>query len=118
MRTITLQSLLLVPYALGAVACASCAAPGAPPPPPPPPGTGIVFVGAGDIADCSSSGDEATAALLDNIGGTVFTVGDNAYDDGTTANFTQCYEPSWGRHTAASSWRSSPSSSRSWSWPA
>jgi hypothetical protein len=59
-----------------------------------------VFVGAGDIAGCSSSGDEATATLLDNIAGTVFTLGDNAYNDGTATNFSQCYEPSWGRHKA------------------
>jgi calcineurin-like phosphoesterase family protein len=65
---------------------------------PPPPGTTNVLVGAGDIADCSSDGDEATAALLDHIDGTVFTAGDNAYSDGSAANFSQCYEPSWGRH--------------------
>jgi hypothetical protein len=62
-----------------------------------PPG-GMVFVGAGDIADCGSSGDEATAALLDTIPGTVFTTGDNAYSSGTAADFADCYEPSWGRH--------------------
>jgi hypothetical protein len=102
MRMITFRSMLLVPYALGIVACADRAAPGAPapPPPPPPPGSSFVFVGAGDIADCSSSGDEATAALLDSIAGTVFTTGDNAYDDGTNSNFSQCYESSWGRHKA------------------
>jgi hypothetical protein len=88
---------LLVPHALGAVACANSAAPGAPVPPP---GSGIVFIGAGDIADCSSSGDEATAALLDNIAGTVFTAGDNAYNDGADTDFSRCYEPSWGRHKA------------------
>jgi hypothetical protein len=59
-----------------------------------------VFVGAGDIARCPSSGDEATANLLDDIPGTVFTTGDNAYEDGTTANFNECYNPSWGRHKA------------------
>jgi hypothetical protein len=73
---------------------------------PPPPGTTNVLVGAGDIADCGSSGDEATAMLLDGIQGTVFTAGDNAYDDGTAANFSQCYEPSWGRHKART--RSAP----------
>ena len=57
-----------------------------------------VLVGAGDIADCSSTGDEATANLLNNISGTVFTAGDNAYPDGTTTDFSQCYQPSWGRH--------------------
>jgi hypothetical protein len=65
------------------------------------PATGeVVFVGAGDIADCGSSGDEATAALLDGIAGTVFTTGDNVYDDGSATQFAQCYEPSWGRHRA------------------
>jgi Calcineurin-like phosphoesterase len=59
-----------------------------------------VLVGAGDIADCSSTGDEATANLLDSIAGTVFTAGDNAYDSGTTAEFDNCYHPSWGRHKA------------------
>jgi acid phosphatase type 7 len=59
-----------------------------------------VFVGSGDIASCASSGDEATAALLDTISGTVWTAGDNVYDTGTAAEFTNCYEPSWGRHKA------------------
>lgn len=57
-----------------------------------------VLVGAGDIAGCSSSGDEATAALLDTIPGTVFTLGDNAYSSGTAQQFAECYHPSWGRH--------------------
>jgi hypothetical protein len=57
-----------------------------------------VFVGAGDIAVCSRTQDEETAKLLDNIPGTVFTVGDNAYPDGTLTQFNDCYEPSWGRH--------------------
>ena len=57
-----------------------------------------VFVGAGDIANCGSNNDESTAKLLDNIAGTVFTVGDNAYPDGTSAQFTDCYGPTWGRH--------------------
>jgi acid phosphatase type 7 len=69
------------------------------PPPPPPPGD-PVFVGAGDIASCASSGDEATANLLDGIPGTVYTLGDNAYDSGTSAEFANCYNPSWGRHIA------------------
>jgi hypothetical protein len=59
-----------------------------------------VLVGAGDIGDCSDDHDEATAALLDGIPGTVFTTGDNAYPDGTLSDFMNCYEPSWGRHKA------------------
>jgi hypothetical protein len=75
------------------------AAPPPPPPPPPPPGSEI-FVGAGDIAGCSSSGDEATANLLDTIAGTVYTLGDNVYNSGTTTEYNNCYNPSWGRHKA------------------
>jgi acid phosphatase type 7 len=59
-----------------------------------------VFVGAGDIAGCDSSGAESTAALLDAISGTVFTLGDNAYPSGTAAEFAKCYDPTWGRHKA------------------
>ena len=58
----------------------------------------VVLVGAGDIASCDSTGDEATAALLDEIEGTVFTAGDNAFHRGTPAEFAECYDPSWGRH--------------------
>ncbi|CAA9383666.1 MAG: Alkaline phosphatase [uncultured Chloroflexia bacterium] len=61
---------------------------------------GVVMVGAGDIASCSSSGDEATAALLDGIPGTVFNAGDNVYNSGTAAEFENCYGPTWGRHKA------------------
>lgn len=57
-----------------------------------------VFVRAGDIARCTSQQDEATAALLDAIPGTVFTLGDNAYENGSAADFADCYDPSWGRH--------------------
>ncbi len=56
-----------------------------------------VFVGAGDIASCYDDNDEATARLLDEIDGTVFTLGDNAYDHGTSAEFASCYAPTWGR---------------------
>jgi acid phosphatase type 7 len=61
---------------------------------------GVVFVGAGDIADCSGNGDEQTAQLLDNIPGTVYTVGDNAYPNGAITEYTNCYDPTWGRHKA------------------
>ena len=57
-----------------------------------------VLVGAGDIASCESSGDERTARLLDDIPGTVFTAGDNAYLSGEMRNPFQCYDASWGRH--------------------
>lgn len=59
-----------------------------------------VLVGAGDIAACDSDGDEKTAVLLDGIPGTVFTLGDNAYPNGSREQFAKCYEPTWGRHRA------------------
>jgi hypothetical protein len=58
----------------------------------------VVLVGAGDIASCTSSDDETTAKLLDAIDGTVFTAGDNAYENGSAADYSQCYDPTWGRH--------------------
>jgi acid phosphatase type 7 len=60
----------------------------------------VVMVGAGDIAHCSTNTDEATAKLLDGISGTVFTLGDNAYNSGTDAQFKNCYDPTWGRYKA------------------
>src|SRR6266566_1759738 len=63
-----------------------------------PPSASVVLVGAGDIADCTTG--EPTAKLLDNFAGTVFTAGDNAYSNGTAAEYATCYDPSWGRHKA------------------
>ena len=59
-----------------------------------------VLVGAGNIANCGAANDEATAALLDQIAGTVYTTGDNIYGSGGLSDFTSCYDPSWGRHKA------------------
>jgi calcineurin-like phosphoesterase family protein len=58
------------------------------------------LVGAGDIADCNSVRDDATANELDSIAGTVFANGDNAYPNGRTADFANCYDPTWGRQKA------------------
>src|SRR5215207_143134 len=57
-----------------------------------------VLIAVGDIASCSSEGDEATAALLDGLPGTIATLGDHAYREGTPREFAECYDPSWGRH--------------------
>lgn len=62
-----------------------------------PPGAEIL-VGAGDIASCDDEKDELTAQLLDEIPGTIFTTGDNAYSDGTYEEYVTCYDPTWGRH--------------------
>jgi len=63
-----------------------------------------VFVGAGDIASCDDTltGDDATAKLLHDIVDTatspttVFTTGDNAYEEGTISQYNNCYGPNWG----------------------
>ena len=46
-----------------------------------------VIVAAGDIGDCATTGDEATAVLLDGIPGTVAALGDIAYPGGTARQF-------------------------------
>ena len=59
-----------------------------------------IFVGAGDISGCSNTGDEQTAKLLDAIPdpATVYLLGDDAYNNGSTSEFNNCYNPTWGRH--------------------
>ena len=67
-----------------------------------PPGSRQVLVGAGDIAKCTSTGDAQTSVLLDQVAGWVMALGDNAYPNGTAADFANCYDPpdSWGRSKA------------------
>ena len=60
-------------------------------------GAPIVLLGAGDIGDCSLPGAAKTSDLLVGLPGLIFTAGDNAYEDGTTANYADCYAPTWGR---------------------
>ncbi|HEX7024905.1 MAG TPA: metallophosphoesterase, partial [Gemmatimonadales bacterium] len=64
-----------------------------------------IMIGAGDIASCTSLGDEATAALVDSVlkadsaahvDDAVFALGDTAYPDGTERDFALCFTPSWG----------------------
>jgi hypothetical protein len=66
------------------------------------------MIGAGDIAVCGTSGDEATAAIVDSVVRTdsvakltsvVFTLGDNAYPSGPGGahnDFQRCFSSSWG----------------------
>jgi hypothetical protein len=73
------------------------------PPTVPSPGSGTpappaILVGAGDIGQCGAAAVAATAQLVDRVPGIVFTTGDNAYPNGSAANFRDCYEPNWGRH--------------------
>jgi acid phosphatase type 7 len=93
----------------GTVAVSKCggSSPSSPTSPATPPGSGsgapgppAVLVGAGDIGLCGSPAIAATAHLIDQISGIVFTTGDNAYPNGSAENFRDCYEPHWGRHRA------------------
>jgi acid phosphatase type 7 len=65
---------------------------------------GVLFVGAGDIANCevaNGGGARATAALLDRYpNAVIFTTGDHAYQFGSDKDFKTCYEPTWGRFKA------------------
>ncbi|MEO7664928.1 MAG: metallophosphoesterase [Candidatus Limnocylindrales bacterium] len=63
------------------------------------PGSTAVLVGAGDIADCSLAADSDTATLAASLagpGGAIFLAGDDAYGDGSAAQFRDCYGPTWG----------------------
>jgi len=67
------------------------------------------MIGAGDIAVCGTSGDEATGRIVDSVlaadsvakvRSEVFTLGDNAYPSGSGGvdnDFPRCFSPSWGR---------------------
>jgi hypothetical protein len=58
-----------------------------------------VVVAAGDIATCSG-GEKATSELVERIPGIVAALGDNAYEDGTAAQYRDCYAPTWGHELA------------------
>lgn len=69
---------------------------------PPPPPADLTVAGAGDlcgqtdIANCTGTSDRVLAINPD----AVFTVGDNAYPDGTLADYNSSYDPTWGRFKA------------------
>ncbi len=74
----------------------------------------VTVLAAGDIAFCERSwgrttldwlrgysgvpGAPATAALLERLPGAILALGDLAYWDGSTEEFHDCYDRSWGRH--------------------
>jgi hypothetical protein len=55
------------------------------------------LIAVGDIASCTSTADEATAQLVATLPGVLATLGDLAYESGTTDEFAQCYDPMWGQ---------------------
>jgi acid phosphatase type 7 len=57
----------------------------------------VTLVGAGDIATCKDLGGAiATGKLIAGIPGTVFALGDLAYESGTLEQFHECYGKAWG----------------------
>lgn len=79
-----------------------------------------VLVGAGDIAVCGTSGDMATARLVDSVvradsvaqlPSVVFTLGDNAYPSGPEGlhrDFERCFTTTWGTPRIMNRIRPSP----------
>ena len=101
-RDVVRRGIATVALSLALTFCGDPAANGPPGDVPGPGNESIIFIGAGDIADCSSgSEDAATAAIIAQYpAAAVYTLGDNAYHDGTPANYLQCYDPSWGKFKA------------------
>ncbi|HSB87699.1 MAG TPA: metallophosphoesterase [Ilumatobacteraceae bacterium] len=61
----------------------------------------VTIVAAGDIAQCfdapaAGSGAARTAALVTPQDALVLTLGDHAYENGTPAEFANCFDPTWG----------------------
>lgn len=60
-------------------------------------GEGVVVLAAGDIANCKMiEGAEKTAKIIEGIPGTVLAIGDLALEDGSAADFANCYAKTWG----------------------
>lgn len=59
-----------------------------------------VLIAAGDIASCSSKGDEAVARVVARLSGIVAVLGDAVYEVGSREEFQKCYAPTWGRFRA------------------
>lgn len=66
-----------------------------------PPAHATILVGAGDIASCDGTDDEATGALVRELLARrplarPFTTGDNVYPTGSLEQYQRCYGPAWG----------------------
>jgi hypothetical protein len=57
---------------------------------------------AGDIAKCTNgipatNGAQITSDMLLNASGNLFTLGDNSNNSGSATDYTDCFDPTWGR---------------------
>lgn len=70
----------------------------------------VVLIGAGDIAYCPRGywrtvPADKTAKIIESVlnansNAAAFTLGDNAYPNGSAADYADCYDPTWGRFKA------------------
>jgi hypothetical protein len=106
-----LASTALVALASATTQCSDPSGPSYPDPAQPPAtadaaaAASFILVGAGDVASCAGAGDEKTAPLVESIlnadpTATAFLAGDNVYEDGSAAEYRDCYGPTWGRFKA------------------
>ncbi len=58
---------------------------------------GEIFIGAGDVSFCDSDGDMLTGKILDRFPGTIFMIGDASNNVGRAEEYTNCFDPAWGR---------------------
>jgi acid phosphatase type 7 len=58
----------------------------------------VYLTGAGDISFCDLDTDEETAALLEDVPGLIFTLGDTQYDGSTYDTYMNCFDKSWGKY--------------------
>jgi hypothetical protein len=58
---------------------------------------GVDFIGAGDVSFCDSDGDVLTGKILDRFPGTIFLLGDASNNTGRPEEYTNCFDPAWGR---------------------
>lgn len=57
-----------------------------------------ILIGAGDIANCGAAGAIATAKLLEQNQGVIFTAGDNAQRLASLDFYNSCFGESWGKY--------------------
>lgn len=62
----------------------------------PAPSPNPVLYAVGDIASCSTRGDEKVAGLLRGRRGRIAVLGDAVYDSGTRREYRRCFDPAWG----------------------
>lgn len=64
--------------------------------------TAVVLIGAGDISVCGLYDDVKTAGLIERLlaedpQAEIFTAGDNVQINGDMVEFTDCFDPTWGK---------------------